>query len=66
MALVKPCPFCGKSVSTIDNCDGDFAVVCDWGNGGCGGSGGYRVSQDAAIEVWNNRAKEKEPAARER
>lgn len=65
MAIVKPCPFCGKSVSTIDNTNGDFAVVCDWGKDGCGAVGGYRGSQRAAIEAWNRRAKEKEPAERQ-
>lgn len=36
-----------------------YAVFCDASTdgrrGGCGGAGGYRLTKDEAIEVWNNR-----------
>jgi hypothetical protein len=37
-----------------------FAVVCDAstprGRGGCGGSGGFKVSVHLAADAWNKRA----------
>lgn len=66
---LKQCPFCGKLVAEISNCkeleecknfeecdSGEYyCVVCDFNNGGCGASGGFRETEEQAIYVWNNR-----------
>lgn len=44
-----------------------YAVFCDASTdgrrGGCGGAGGYRLTKDEAIEVWNRRTPQ--PVVRE-
>lgn len=71
MTELKPCPFCKSSTAPkISSCidmeecanyeacesDGVFCVCCDWNNGGCGASGGFRFTEEEAIEAWNTRA----------
>ena len=61
---LKPCPFCGNTnlfVGTSDEIheDGDkhnYAVCCDFEQGGCGACGGYELSKIKAVENWNKRA----------
>lgn len=71
---LKPCPFCGKSVTVFTNAkemkDCSYyddcyslscpmiAIVCDVNDGGCGASTGYGWSKDVVIEKWNRRSKE--------
>ena len=55
MEELKPCPFCKKEVARIWEDEGDFTVVCDWGKGGCGASGGYRGTEEEAVKAWNRR-----------
>lgn len=33
-----------------------IAVVCDFTEGGCGATSGYKVNEDEAVKAWNNRA----------
>lgn len=67
---LKPCPFCGGTKIVIDGCKGleecklfeecddeeFYAVVCDFTQGGCGASGGYRETKEQAITAWNKRS----------
>ena len=67
---LKSCPFCGKEVQIISNCieleecenfeecTGNTlsTVVCNFKKGGCGATGGYRVTKEEAIKAWNRRA----------
>lgn len=68
------CPFCGKDVATIANCQemkecesmGSckshyFLVVCTFSRGGCGASSGYFPTPEEAAEAWNQRKGQKEP-----
>lgn len=32
------------------------AVVCSFSDGGCGASGGWRKTEEEAVEAWNRRA----------
>ena len=72
---LKPCPFCGKTVAKLSNCKDledceNFeecgcdeimhTVVCNWNNGGCGASTGYRKTENEAIEAWNRRENQHE------
>ena len=60
---LKPCPFCGNTnlfVGTSaqlhgDDDEDDYAVCCDFEQGGCGATGGYQLSKIKAIELWNKR-----------
>lgn len=67
---LKPCPMCGETKAIkisncirLEECDsfeycdkGTFKlVVCDYSNGGCGASSGYRPTVQKAIEAWNTR-----------
>ena len=57
---LKQCPFCGSNTAphvTDDVCDCciDFTVVCNARNGGCGASGRFEKTKDAAIAEWNRR-----------
>ena len=68
---IEKCPFCGKDVAEISNCQeleecrhfekchatGPYVcVVCNIHEGGCGASSGYYVSEEKAIAAWNSRA----------
>ena len=59
----KPCPFCGNddTIRSIvypgeEGFRDRFAIRCDYSFGGCGAEGGWRHSEDEAIDVWNGRA----------
>ena len=62
---LKPCPFCGSETAPFvgqhfnevrRQYDFQWQVVCNFNNGGCGGSGGVRPDEGAAIAAWNRRA----------
>lgn len=62
---LKPCPFCGSEVqlytsqdwdATEQSADDGYVVGCDFTEGGCGASGGHRLTEEAAIASWNTRA----------
>lgn len=68
---LKPCPFCGNTKIVVldansisEFCEGDdqweenpsFAVVCDFNDGGCGATGGYRLNEEGAAGAWNRRS----------
>lgn len=55
MAELKPCPFCGKTNIFVCKEDGEYQVVCDFSQEGCGASSGFRESMKKAVEVWNRR-----------
>lgn len=66
MEELKRCPFCGSlsvelsTAAEIDmddeDCAGEqWAVVCNYNNGGCGATSGYRNTPEAAVEAWNRR-----------
>lgn len=66
---LKPCPFCGNKLAPTlmdseelgreignEQCKNiHWSICCDFNDGGCGAEGGFRVNQEAAIEVWNQR-----------
>ena len=63
---LKPCPFCGnkkvnvESYNEINGKDDDdenesYAVICSVFEGGCGATGGYKDTPEAAFENWNQR-----------
>jgi len=67
---IEKCPFCGKEVSEISNCqelegcrhfekcpatEPYVCVVCNMHEGGCGASSGYYDSAEKAIAAWNSR-----------
>lgn len=72
MNKFKPCQFCGGKSIVITNCkeleacenfkecgNAEYvSVVCDFNQGGCGASSGYRPNIKEAIEAWNRRAGE--------
>lgn len=74
MKELKPCPFCGSEKLIIAGCRGlnecnnceeceneyRYAVCCDFTEGGCGATSGYRLNEEEAIEAWNRRAGEQE------
>ena len=68
---IEKCPFCGKDVAEISNCqelevcrhfekcpatEPYVCVVCNIHEGGCGASSGYYDSEAKAIAAWNSRA----------
>ena len=71
---LKPCPFCGGEKLIITSCveleEGNnfaecgcmpnYTVCCDYKQGGCGATSGYRPNKEEAIEAWNIRAGEQE------
>ena len=59
MSKLKPCPFCGKEVQTWD-IGKDFAICCNYCEGGGGAKSGYRPTAKEAIEAWNTRKSEVE------
>lgn len=70
MSNLKECPFCGSkdylfvgNATEIERSDcnepddeNNFAVCCDFLQGGCGSASGYESSIEKAIEKWNRRA----------
>lgn len=62
--VLKRCPFCGNEQSLFvgganeisdDEREIGFAVCCDFNNGGCGATGGYRSTEKEAVMSWNKR-----------
>lgn len=56
-----PCPFCGQIKALIcvpsdDNATIGWCVICDHTESGCGAAGGFRETEEEAIEAWNRRA----------
>ena len=72
MTELKPCPFCGGEKIIITDCRElekcnnfgkcesihSYTVCCDFRQGGCGATSGYRSNEEDAIEAWNRRAGE--------
>lgn len=71
MTELKPCPFCkNQNAPKLSSCidveacvdfeacedDGAFCICCDYNEGGCGASSGFRFTKEEAIEAWNTRA----------
>lgn len=70
MLTVKSCPFCGSptapSVWDSDEAFEDYdmqrdsslcyQVVCNVNNGGCGSAGGWGLTKENAMRIWNRRA----------
>lgn len=60
---LKPCPFCGNNEITITVRIGKngfrdrYAVLCDYGDGGCGAESGWYHSKEEAVFAWNQRKK---------
>lgn len=62
---LAPCPFCGNTklfvgtemeILTDENeIGGGYTVCCDYTQGGCGATSGYRETKEEAISVWNKR-----------
>ena len=67
---LKACPFCGKDVAVFRDCQQlevctqkgrcsirtpNFAVCCNFNEGGCGACGGFRGTAAKAAEAWNGR-----------
>lgn len=59
------CPFCGSTdaprMYTRHGKNGwldRFMIICDYDDGGCGGSSGWYHYPREAIECWNRRAGE--------
>lgn len=68
---LNSCPFCGKTeivvldANEIDEYDQDserwvpdpcYAAICDFNEGGCGATGGYRPTDLEAAAAWNQRS----------
>ena len=72
MTKLLPCPFCKEPkplrlvrAREVRGCDGDcfccsgisgIAVICSALLNGCGGSGGFKRTEEDAIAAWNRRA----------
>lgn len=53
---LKPCPFCGsESAICIIKENDEYVVCCDYSQGGCGATAGYRESIKEAKAIWNTR-----------
>lgn len=60
---LKSCPFCGNTKIFVgqgteiqDNTYNEqYAVCCDFQQGGCGACSGYRLTKTEAIKIWNGR-----------
>lgn len=64
---LKPCPFCGGEKVVVLEEGGNseifenirnYIICCDFNNGGCGATSGFRRTEEEAIEAWNKRAGE--------
>ena len=66
MIEIKACPFCGSITPVALHTEESYSpqsgvnhtmytVICDFNEGGCGSSCGYKYSKEEAIELWNNR-----------
>lgn len=69
---VKYCPFCSsvkaprllsfKEIACLKDSDSDrshsqeYAICCDFQNGGCGTTGGYDPDKIKALHIWNQRS----------
>ena len=51
---VTPCPFCGNTYIRVQNGENCAWVVCV--GSGCGAKGPIAVSEQAAVDAWNERA----------
>ena len=67
MEKLKPCPFCGETVSVHLSRERDepkmawqYQVVCDFNFYGCGASGCFSEDPSKAIEAWNRRVERSE------
>lgn len=74
MSELKQCPFCGSEKLIITNCEElevcnnfekcecnpCYTICCDFNQGGCGASSGYRLYKEEAIKAWNRRAGEQD------
>ena len=69
MKELKICPFCGNEKVIVLEESGNseifenirnYVICCDFNNGGCGATSGYRISEEEAIEAWNKRAGEQD------
>lgn len=60
---LRPCPFCGNPNVEIVCYPADgaqrfrtkYAVLCRYGNSGCGGESGHYASVREAVDAWNQR-----------
>jgi len=60
---LKKCPFCGNPNVNIRLYKADgvklfldrYAVICDYGKGGCGTESGWYHSPEEAAAMWNQR-----------
>jgi len=64
--VVLPCPFCGHEarairgdeiMPTFETTTPDYAVCCPVSKGGCGATGRFEPTEEAAIKGWNRRTK---------
>jgi hypothetical protein len=63
---LRSCPFCGSTTAPCVTrywndavgCyeEHQWQVICNFNDGGCGGSSGVRDSEPGAIDAWNRRA----------
>lgn len=66
--VVEPCPHCGNTelvgrcYSGQDGFRDRFAILCHYGNGGCGAESGHFHTWVEAVENWNRRDGRTTPA----
>lgn len=61
---IRPCPFCGSTVTLVEQHDGSHLFACDQ-RSTCQGSGLVAYARpgrslDSAVEAWNRRARVEE------
>lgn len=65
--MFNPCPFCGAIEPTVQLINseevrngfhphGSLAICCSAREGGCGACGGFKSSEQEAIDNWNMRS----------
>lgn len=62
MSKLKPCPMCGNHDTLIygkSNYPGEYRIVCNANEGGCGASSGFATGYIGADEKWNRRPEKK-------